>query len=179
MSIPISWAKTWSSSDDGTYLHGSDLAAIQSDIATALTSAVSLNGNNTFSGTQTFTNTVTFQGSVTGVPKKVITITDGASPTFDASAGEVFRIVIAADRTMTTPTNYPSGSDASKAIIIQVKASGAGRTLTLPTATTGDFRFGATITTISQTSDGKTDYIGCLWNPTDSRWDVVSFIKGL
>ena len=45
MSIPISWAKTWSSSDDGTYLHGSDLAAIQSDIATALTSAVSLNGN--------------------------------------------------------------------------------------------------------------------------------------
>jgi hypothetical protein len=92
MSIPITWTKTWSNSDDGTYLHGADLANIQSDIVTALTVAVGTSTNNTFSGTQTFNGAVVFTSSVSGVNPKIVVITDQASPVFDASAGDFFTL---------------------------------------------------------------------------------------
>jgi len=103
-----------------------------------------------------------------------VTITDEASAVFDASTGNIFTQTATADRTLGTPTNPTAGQK----IIIKFVASGAARTLTLPTAGDGDFRFGTDITALTQTVSGKTDYIGCIYNGTDSRWDVVAYSKG-
>lgn len=174
MSINISWSKAWSSSDDGTYLHGADLAAIQSDIATGFNTAVSTSSNNTYAGVQTFNGAVSFTSSVTGVNPKIVVVTDQASPVFDASAGDYFTLSMASDRTMLTPTNYPASG--TKRIVIRAYASGGARTLTLPVATTGDFIVGAI--TITQTASGKYDIIECLWNADTNRWMVVLYAKG-
>lgn len=100
-------------------------------------------------------------------------LTDGATITLDASLANIFRIVALGDRTLLAPTNPTTGQK----IVIRHNASGGARTLTLTTGANG-FRFGSDITTISQTASGKTDYIGAIWNTTDTVWDVVAFTKG-
>lgn len=101
------------------------------------------------------------------------TLTDGATPALDASQGSVFRLVAAGDRTIAVPTNPISGQK----IIIQHLASGGARTLALNTGA-GGFRFGTDIPSLSQTASGKTDYIGCVYNATDTFWEVVAVTKG-
>lgn len=104
--------------------------------------------------------------------EKEVTVSDGAGAVIDASLGNVFKWSAAADRTAGTTTNPTSGQK----MVIEFTASGGARTLTLPTATTGDFIFGSDITTLSQTASGKTDIIGCIYNGT--RWMVVAYTKG-
>lgn len=65
MSISIAWTKSWSASDNGTILYGSDLGNIQSDIATAFGTAATLTGTNTWSGANTFSGTTTISGTTT------------------------------------------------------------------------------------------------------------------
>lgn len=103
-----------------------------------------------------------------------VTMTDEASHVQDMSLGQTYMMTATADRTLGTPTN----ATANQRVIIKFKASGANRTLTLPTATTGDFRYGTDITALTTTTSGKTDYIGCVYNGTDSRWDVIAYVKG-
>lgn len=103
----------------------------------------------------------------------VFALTDGATPALDASLGNVFTLAAAGDRTIAVPTNARSG----KKIIIRHLASGGARTLALNSGANG-FRFGSDITALTQTASGKTDYIGCIWNATDSKWDVVAVAKG-
>lgn len=101
----------------------------------------------------------------------VVTLTDGATVDLDASLGKVFYLSAGGDRTINTPTNP---SDA-KVICIRHFANGGARTLSLDA---GGFRFGSTVTGLSQTVSGKTDYIVCIWNEIDSIFDVVEFVKG-
>jgi len=116
------------------------------------------------SDTQTLTNK-------TSIPK-VTAVSDGAGAVIDAATGNTFTWSAAADRTAGTTTNPTTG----QRIIIAFTASGGARTLTLPTATTGDFLYGSDITVLTQTVSGKTDYIGCIYNGT--RWAVVAYVKG-
>lgn len=102
-----------------------------------------------------------------------VTLTDGATPALDASLGNAFILTAAGNRTIAVPSNPTSG----KRIIIRHKASGGARTLSLNTGA-GGFRFGSTITALTETASGKTDYIGCIWNSVDSYWDVVAYVKG-
>lgn len=108
-----------------------------------------------------------------GVSAATVTLTDGTTPALDASLGTVFRLAAAGDRTIAVPTNPTGGQK----IVIQHFASGGARTLALNTGA-GGFRFGSDITGLTQTVSGKTDYIGCLYNDTDSKWDVVAYAKG-
>jgi hypothetical protein len=101
------------------------------------------------------------------------TLTDGATPALDASLGSVFRLSAAGDRTIAVPSNATSGQK----IVIQHFASGGARTLALNSGA-GGFRFGTDVTALTQTTSGKTDYIGCVYNATDSKWDVVAYVKG-
>jgi len=103
----------------------------------------------------------------------VITLADGATPPLDASAGNVFLLTAAGDRTIAVPSNPTSGQK----IIITHKASGANRTLSLNSGT-GGFRFGTDITALTITTSGLTDYIGAIYNSADNKWDVVAYIKG-
>lgn len=107
--------------------------------------------------------------------EKVVTVTDGAGAVIDCSLGNVFTWTAAADRTAGTMTNCTAGQ---KIIIIFI-ASGGARTLTLPTATTGDFIYGSTITGLTQTASGKADVIGCVYNTVvANRCAVVGYSKG-
>lgn len=110
--------------------------------------------------------------------ENVITLTDGATPALDAALATIgmtgiFRLAAAGNRTIAIPTNPRAGQK----IIIQHSASGGARTLALNTGALG-FRFGEDITALTATTSGKTDYIGCVWNSTDGRWDVVAVSKG-
>lgn len=107
------------------------------------------------------------------VPPTVVTLTDGATPALDASLGNVFKISAAGDRTIAVPTNATDGQK----IVIRHLASGGARTLALNSGA-GGFRFGSDITALSQTASGKIDYIGAIYNATDTKWDVVAYVKG-
>jgi hypothetical protein len=111
------------------------------------------------------------QGAVAQSPQTV-TLTDGATVSLDVTAkAAVYRLAAAGDRTL----NITGTPFAGQKVIIQHFASGgAGRTLTLGTM----FRFGTDITALTQTASGKTDYIGAIYNSTDSKWDVVAVTKG-
>ncbi len=64
-----------------------------------------------------------------------------------------------------TPTN-------GQTMIFRIKDNGTARTLTWTTGTTNSFRVvGTTLPTT--TVANKTVYVGCIYNSTDSRWDVV------
>lgn len=106
-----------------------------------------------------------------------IALTDGATVPLNASLGNLYYLVAAGDRTILAPDNPPASGHTQK-LIIRHLASGANRTLTLTTGSAGAFRFGSTLTGLTVTLNGKTDYIGCLWNSSDSRWDVVAYSKG-
>jgi hypothetical protein len=114
---------------------------------------------------------------VTAVDEAVITLADGATVPLNAAAGRVFHLTALGNRTILTPSGAPAAGRTER-MIIRHFASGANRTLTLTTGSAGAFRFGSTITALSVTLSGKTDYIGCLWNSLDSRWDVVAYAKG-
>jgi hypothetical protein len=104
----------------------------------------------------------------------VSALVDGANVALNAALGNVFTLSAGGDRTMSTPTNPIAGQK----IIIAHTASGADRTLSLTTGSSGAFRFGTDIPALTATASGKTDYIGCVYNGTDSRWDVVAYVKG-
>lgn len=108
-----------------------------------------------------------------GVTIAVVTLTDGATVSVDASLGNQFKLTAAGDRTIAVPTNSISGQK----IIIVHTASGGARTLSLNTGA-GGFRFGTDVTALSATTSGKTDYIGCIYNASASFWDVVAYMKG-
>lgn len=101
------------------------------------------------------------------------TLTDGATPALDASLGTIFKLTAAGNRTIAVPSNPVS----TQFIVIQHLASGGARTLALNTGA-GGFRFGEEITGLTVTTSGKTDYIGCLYNLADNKWDVISYSKG-
>lgn len=104
----------------------------------------------------------------------VVTLTDGATVALDASLGNVFKLTAAGNRTISAPTNAVDG----QVIHIYHAASGANRTLTLTTGSAGAFRFGTDITGLTATTSGLTDWISCVYDSVDSRWDVVGYRKG-
>lgn len=111
--------------------------------------------------------------TATRLGTRVVALTDGATPALNAKLGNVFTLSAAGDRTIAVPSNPKSGQK----ITIRHTASSADRTLALNTGT-GGFRFGTTITGLTSTTSGLTDYIECLYNSTANKWDVISYVKG-
>jgi hypothetical protein len=109
-----------------------------------------------------------------------VTLTDGATVALDASAGKVHKLTVASGaasstHTILTPTNPADGAG----IIVAFRNESANnQTLALTTGATGAFRFTATVTALSVTTAGKTDYVGAIYNSAASRWDVLSYTKG-
>lgn len=113
-------------------------------------------------------------GSSVGVlPGGSVTLSDAATVALDASLGNLFTLSAAGNRTISAPSNPSTGQK----IVIRHFASGAARTLTLSTASSG-FRFGTDITGLTVTSASLSDYIGCIYNSSASFWDVVAYSKG-
>jgi len=99
-------------------------------------------------------------------------IVDGVNIATDASLGNIFTVTLAGNRTLDNPTNPSNGQKA----IWRIKQDATGsRTLAFGAA----FRFGTDITGITLTTTAsKTDYIGAVYNGTDSKWDIIAFVKG-
>lgn len=100
----------------------------------------------------------------------IVTLTDGASISTDASAGKQFRVSIAGDRTLAAPTNATDGMRR----IWEVTASAANRNLTLTTGTSGSFELTTNITSPITITSGKTLFIGAIYNSSRARWTVLA-----
>lgn len=107
------------------------------------------------------------------VSSGVVTLSDGATPALNAALGNTFVLTAAGDRTIAVPTNPTTG----QVIIIVHTASGGARTLALNTGA-GGFAFGTTITALTATSSGLTDYITCIYDATSSKWRIIGYEKG-
>lgn len=115
--------------------------------------------------------------TVNGLREAEVVLTDAANVTLDSTLGNTFKLTAAGNRQIDAPTNKPASGFVQK-IVIAHEASGADRTLTLQTGVAGGFRFGTSITALTATTNGLVDYIGCIYNDADDRWDVVSYVKG-
>jgi hypothetical protein len=100
----------------------------------------------------------------------IVTLSDGATIATDASAGKHFRVTIAGDRTLGVPTNPTDGMHR----IWEVTASAANRNLALSTGTSGSFELTTNITTPITITNGKTHFIGAIYNSTRARWTVLA-----
>jgi hypothetical protein len=100
------------------------------------------------------------------------TITTNYTP--DAAAGDEFDITLgAATVTINAPTNATNG----RRVMYRFRQDGTGNR---GIALNAIFRFGADITGYTpSTAINKTDYVQTVYNSTDTKWDVVSVIKGL
>lgn len=108
----------------------------------------------------------------TGGAGAVTVLSDGANIATDASLGNVFTVTLGGNRTLDNPTNPTNGQKC----IWRFRQDGTGsRTISLGAA----FRFGTDITGVTlSTAASKTDFMGAVYNGTDSKWDVVAFVKG-
>ena len=107
-----------------------------------------------------------------------VPLIDGATVSVDAAAGNVFDLVTVGNRTILAPNNPPVDANRAQKMIIRHRASGGNRTLSLTGGVAG-FRFGSTITGLTATVSGTTDYIGSIYNQAFSTWDVVAYAKGI
>lgn len=102
-------------------------------------------------------------------------LTDAATIAVDASLGDHFTVTLGGNRTLGNPTNPPSAGQ-DQMLFFAIRQDGTGtRTLALDT----NYRFGTDITSITlSTAINKTDYLGVRYNVTDTKWDVIAFVKG-
>lgn len=100
-----------------------------------------------------------------------VAISGGAT---NAALGSVFTFSSSSDTTLGVPTNP---TDGQRCIWKFTNSGGSSVTLSLTTSS-GGFRFGTTVTGLTATTAGKTDYIGAIYNSAGPYWDVVAYAKG-
>lgn len=117
----------------------------------------------------------TFTGTVTAarIVSTVVTLTDAATIAVDSSLGNSFKVTLAGNRTLGSPTGSPV--DGQK-MLIAVRQDGTGsRTL----AYNAIYRFGTGVTSPTLTTGAnKTDYLGFVYNSTDTKWDCIGVSPG-
>jgi hypothetical protein len=141
-------------------------------------------------GTYSFaTVTVDAYGNVTAASagqvktKTIAVITYAATVTPNANNGNIQRCTLTGNLTVAAPTNPVDGQQ----IIFEFLASGAARTVTLVTGSTGAFKFGDAPTPASTTgttavlaavASGTTTRIGAIYRSATARWDVIAYSSG-
>ncbi|MBX3580849.1 MAG: hypothetical protein KF810_02995 [Rhizobiaceae bacterium] len=103
---------------------------------------------------------------------RLVTISDSASPSFNAQSGitQVARLTATANRTLAAPTNPSDGQK----LIIEHTASGGARTIGFATSA-GAFDLRGK--TIEATPSGETDYFGFVYNAAADRWRLLAVDK--
>lgn len=102
----------------------------------------------------------------------VVYLTDAATIAVDASLGNDFRVTIAGNRTMGTPTNPTNGEQ----IIFQI-TQGSGAPYTITWASGYQFSAALPQPTLS-TGAGHTDLLGFIYNATTGTWLLAAFLNG-
>jgi lysophospholipase L1-like esterase len=112
--------------------------------------------------------------------KSITTITYAATITPNAASGNIQRVTLTGNTTVAVPTNPVDGQQ----IMFEFFASGADRTVTLTTGTTGSFKFGTTITTLPVVTSATTLRVGVIYRSApggtaaNARWDVLAVAGG-
>lgn len=103
----------------------------------------------------------------------VVALTDGATINTDVSQGNIFSVTLGGNRTLAAPTGM--GTSRQRVTWIISQDAVGGRTLTFNSS----FSFGLDLTGITlSTTANATDYIGAIYNPTTSKWDVIAITRG-
>jgi hypothetical protein len=134
----------------------------------ALTTGAALSGPST---TGTDSGTEVFQNKY--LTPRQIAQADATSITANAGTTDIAtQVNTQAGGTLTL--NAPTGgvTDGQK-LILRIKTTNA-QTYSFNAA----FRFSTTTVAPTTIAAGKTDYIGCIWNGTDAKWDVVAVDQG-
>jgi len=98
----------------------------------------------------------------------VSTLTDAAPIAVDASLGEVFIITLTTSgRTIANPTNAVDG----QRILFRFKQNSSGGPYTVVWDT--NYRFPNGVSPTLTTTASRTDYIGFIYNSTDTKWDCL------
>lgn len=110
-------------------------------------------------GTQTLTNK--------RITKRVGTTASSSSLTIAGDDVDMYTVTaLAADITINAPSGTPTQG---QTLLIRLKDNGTGRLITWNAI----FR-AIGVTLPATTTANKTMYVGCIYNTTDSKWDVVS-----
>jgi hypothetical protein len=102
----------------------------------------------------------------------VVSLTDAATITVDASAGNDFRVTIGGNRTMGNPANPADGQK----ITFQV-TQGSGGSFTLAWGSAYEFSSGLPQPTLSTTA-GLTDLLCFIYNAAKGMWLLAAFAPG-
>lgn len=101
------------------------------------------------------------------ITKRVTSITSSTTPTPDVSVEDQLQITaLAGNATFGAPTGTPTNG---QPLIIRIKDNGTARTL----AWNAIYRAVGTVLPTT-TIVSKTLYVGCVYNSTDTKWDVVA-----
>lgn len=115
---------------------------------------------------------------LTGPPgpvARVVTLTDAATISMDASAGTHFRVTLGGNRTLGVPSNPVDGQ---RIVLEVVQDSTGSRTLAFASGA-GGFAFGTDLTGVTLTmAPGKRDLVGCVYSGSAARWLVNSLSRG-
>ena len=106
------------------------------------------------------------------VAPAVVSLTDAATIAVDASAGNDFRVTIAGNRTMATPSNPADGQK----IMLQV-TQGTGGSYTLSWDSGYAFSAGLAQPALSTTA-GEVDLLCFIYNSSKSAWLLAAFVSG-
>jgi hypothetical protein len=91
--------------------------------------------------------------------------------TWNSDSNDIYEITaLAGSLTINADTGTPTNG---QKILFRIKDSGVSRTLTWTTGSAKAFREVGTILPAATTAN-KVVYVGCIYNSTDSRWDVVA-----
>jgi len=138
--------------------------------ATTLTGVLKGNGTSAFTAATAGTDFVTPTGTETLTNKRVnprvATATSTATLTINSDTTDLYTLTAqAAALTIANPTGTPVQG---QALVIRIKDNGTARAITYG----ANFRaMGTTLKTTTTIS--KTLYISCIYNSTDTKWDVV------
>ena len=106
-----------------------------------------------------------------GLAAAVRDLVDGPTVALDASTGTVFRVTLAGNRELASPTNPIDG----QRITLEVRQDiVGGRTLALPAS----FRFPTGITYSLSATPGATDHLRVAYRASTASWHVETLTKG-
>lgn len=100
---------------------------------------------------------------------RVATITDQPAAAINCDTTDQFQLTAIANNTTFTVTGTPF---AGQKLIIRLKDAGAAKSLTWNAV----FR-AINVTLPVTTVISKTMYVGCIYNTTDSKWDVITIVQ--
>jgi hypothetical protein len=107
------------------------------------------------------------------ITPRLVAVTDATSITPNSDTSDVVTQTnsqVAGTLTLNAPTGTPT--DGQK-LVIRIKSTNA-QTYSF----NATYHFSTTVTAPTTLAAGKTDYIGCMWNATNTAWDVVAVDQG-